>query len=180
LQNKDTPMAPRIELDESQAALVVRASEIYRQRRQLPKDQLSWYTGLSLYTLVCDALYSLTRDPDLIGKCPHLRLYKRKKRCKDATFASSVAALQRLVSAFPDKRFRFLHIPEKSEVYWGSYGLDPSDDVTSAGFEYFPLLELCDWNIAMFYKNDGHPNDYGYTTLSRCIADKVFTGKESH
>ncbi len=77
-----------------------------------------------------------------------------------------------------DKKVIFVHIPEKREVAEKYYRCKIKDDIEKLGIEYHPLLLTHHFDLSMYHKNDGHPNNKGYTYISS-IAEEILKLKEN-
>lgn len=170
---KVDPKMFRIRADETHEKILERTQEQY-EYRDIDKDSNRvFHQRLRLFNLFCQAAFNATKSLESLQSisktCPQLRLYYTLKYKRDALYAQSLDTLQKLSENFPEIEFKVFHMPQKSEVYGGEYSLELADEVKKAGFEYFSLLDLCDWDLSMFHVNDGHPNDSGYLKISECM-----------
>ena len=76
------------------------------------------------------------------------------------------------------KKVIFVHIPEKREVTAKYYRCKIKDDIEKLGIEYHPLLLTHHFDLSMYHKNDGHPNNKGYTYISS-IVEEILKLKEN-
>ena len=70
-----------------------------------------------------------------------------------------------------NKKVIFIHIPEKREAKAGYYRCNIQKDMENLGIAYYPLLFTHHFDMSMYHKHDGHPNDKGYAYLSSIIEE---------
>jgi hypothetical protein len=88
---------------------------------------------------------------------------------RNALQEKNLAALAALRAALPDRRIRFVHIPDKFEAQKRRYDLALSERLKAMGIEYLPALEQCEFRPDMYYANDNHPTRDGYQHLGTCV-----------
>jgi len=69
------------------------------------------------------------------------------------------------------KKVIFVHIPEKKEIQIGYYRCSVEEDIKKLGIDYYPLLHTHKFDLSMYHKHDGHPNDKGYAYIASIIED---------
>ena len=69
------------------------------------------------------------------------------------------------------KKVIFVHIPEKAEAKAGHYRCNVKADIEKLGIAYYPLLQTHPFDMSMYHKHDGHPNDRGYAYLSSIMEE---------
>jgi lysophospholipase L1-like esterase len=67
------------------------------------------------------------------------------------------------------KRVIFIHIPEKKEIQIGYYRCNVQEEMKKLGIAYYPLLHTHHFDLSMYHKHDGHPNDKGYAYIASII-----------
>jgi hypothetical protein len=67
------------------------------------------------------------------------------------------------------KRVIFVHIPEKKEIQIGYYRCNIQEEMKKLGIDYYPLLHTHHFDLSMYHKHDGHPNDKGYAYIASII-----------
>jgi hypothetical protein len=169
-----SPIIYITEHNESEAALLARASKMYEVKRNNTDGALKPHQKLRLFNLACDVYGSNFPTASLESICPHLKIYNVVgKREKNKLYSRAMYMLRVMLADFPGVKFRLFHIPQKGEIFTGRYSLNIEDDLKIIGLEYVPLLQSCDWDISMYHKHDAHPNDSGYANLAKCMTKYI-------
>ena len=98
-----------------------------------------------------------------------LLLVRQLKSALGTRETFSLAGFKALASQQTGRDVYFLHVPQRNEVAKGRYDVDPSCVARDYGVDYVALLDACDWDLAMFYGRDPHPNERGYENLRLCV-----------
>ena len=91
----------------------------------------------------------------------------------------SIKKLKKLADKL-HKKMIFVHIPEKREVTAGYYRCYLKDNLKKIGIPYYPLLYTHHFDMSMYHKHDGHPNDKGYAYLTSIIEEILHLNPGSH
>lgn len=103
-----------------------------------------------------------------------LKLIKKSLNVLVRKFKIDLTPFVKIRSLFPNARIYFIHLPEVEEVEKGRYNLELKDLIESLGIKYYPALTEWKWSKAMYHKNDGHPNTFGYNNISNCVEKYLF------
>lgn len=174
IEKRPHPTLFNIGIDESSGVLMNRVNEIHSLKAYRRKQDLKFYNQWSLYNLVCDAYGAVYKGDISYEYCPHLRIYRVQNFEKDRNFRNGIQKLNDIISFFPDINFRLFHLPQRNEVYNGQYNINMQQEIEATGIEYLPILQLCDWDMSMYHKHDGHPNNRGYASLAKCMGEYIY------
>ena len=90
----------------------------------------------------------------------------------------TLRSLRNIRDKFPLAEIHLIHLPEKQEVIKGDYLVEHlGKSIREIGIMYFPALKECKWSDRMFFVQDGHPNNFGYKSIAKCVSSYLFTNK---
>jgi hypothetical protein len=163
------PVASIIPLNISEKDLREISGKKYKQIRA-KIDELNAANGLR------SKIESLLYDDSAIYYYTKVLLDSYKRQHQPSNIDYALESMRQIKAEFPLAEIHLIHLPQKYEVKTKNYHINIAGQVNELGIKYYPALEKCSWTMDMFFPRDGHPNNYGYENIAKCVSSYLFEG----